>query len=179
MKIEQVHFSHLKPAPWRATHTLKPDMKLLGMSIVDYGWTSNLIARREDGLIIDGFHRWQLAQTSRKLMKRDNGEVPVLWVEVDDIDARIMHIRLNRARGAIVPKFMSMLFRDIMRSKKYTEDELKKNLNMPIDEFTLLMDGGLLKSKNLAEYEYSKAWVPYESNGVQVHKTERPPNADG
>ena len=175
--IELVDAKDLKPASWRSTYTLKPDVKLLVSSLTDYGWLQNLVVN-SDGTIIDGYVRSGLALTNKGLIRKFNGKVPVLEVTVDDIDARIMHVKMNRARGQIVPRYMSALVKDVLRSKKYDPDELKKMLNMTIDEFTLLQNGSLFKQRNLDTHVYSKAWTPIESNGNEIPVIERPPTPD-
>lgn len=177
IQIESVHFDHLRPPEWRATYCLKPDLRTLRESVMTYGWTAPIVVQASTSYIIDGFHRWVLAQKN-PLLKRDKGIVPVHFLEVDEIDAMVAHVRMNRGRGDLVPRFLSMLVRDILRSKKYSEDELKKLLGMGVDEFGLLVEGGLLNRVNLAEYEYSHAWVPIESNGSDSIVIERPPNPD-
>lgn len=178
MKIEQVHFENIRPASWRTTHLLKPDMKCLVDSLRQ-GWLAPLVVQESTSVIIDGFSRWYAAQTSKHLLKRDAGMVPVTFVDVDDIDARLMHVRLNRTKGYVIPKYLSGTVRDILISKKYTVEELMKMLHMSADEMALLRDGSLLNHKKIADYEYSKSWVPIESKVGETPVLERPPNSDG
>lgn len=167
----------LTPATWRSTYVLKPDVKLLATSLIDYGWISPIIVTKS-GLIIDGYQRASLALTNKTILRRDDGMVPVTVVDVDEIDARLMHVRLNRARGLVVPKYLSRLVKDVLRSKKYDHETLKKMLGMGVDEFDLLLEGDLLKSRDIANHTFSKAWTPIESNGKEIPVIERPPNAD-
>jgi hypothetical protein len=52
--------------------------------------------KKDSSEIIDGFHRWVCAQTDKRILKRDKNLVPVIFEDVDKIDAMLMHIRLNR-----------------------------------------------------------------------------------
>lgn len=163
----------LRPAPWRTNYILRPDLKLLRQSLLDYGHAAPLIVRSEDSTIIDGFHRWLVAD--------DDDMLPVTWVSCDEIDAMIMHVRLNRARGHIVNRYLSTLLRRVLRSRKYEGEEVRKKLGMSSDEFDVLADGTLIKIKKIAEHKYSKAWVPVETKGraqAAPVPIERPPNAD-
>jgi ParB-like chromosome segregation protein Spo0J len=175
-----VHFENIRPADWRATHVLRPDLKLLADSIAEDGWVYPIIVRTADSRIIDGFHRWQVAQADKRILARDEGVIPVEFRDIDEIDAMILHARLNRARGSIVAKYLSMMVTDILASRKYTEDDLQKMLRMSVDEIGLLVDGSLIKHRNLKEYQYSKAWVPIEvrDGTSQDPGIERPPNPD-
>jgi hypothetical protein len=120
-----------------------------------------------------------VAQSDKRVQGRDKGKIPVLWQDVDEIDARLMHIQLNRAKGMIVPRFLSLTIKDVLRSKKYTEKQLRNMLCMGIEEFELLEAGNLFVQRKIAEHTYSKAWVPVESNGRDVPTFERPPTPDG
>ena len=180
MNITEVPFNSLRPAPWRVNHTLKPDMLLLGQSMSDYGWLQPIVVQRSTSMIIDGFHRWVICQ--EQAFKKAYGQnVPVLFVDVDDIDAMVMHVRLNRARGNIFAKPFSKLIRTLVISDKYTTDEIADMLNMSADEFDLMLTGGLLKQRKIPQHTYSRAWVPIEapSKGeLENSVIERPPNAD-
>jgi ParB-like chromosome segregation protein Spo0J len=181
MNIEMVDAGDLSEAPWRTTYVLKPDQKVLAGSLLDYGWLSPVIARESNGTIIDGHERWLIAREEKKIMRRDKGRVPVMWVDCDEIEAMIMHVRLNRGRGAIQAKKLSSVFKQITRSGKYEKQELKKLFTMSTDEMDLLYDGGLIKTRKLDQHVYSRAWVPIEAPKGAPTPTmtiERPPNAD-
>lgn len=173
--IEHVKVENLQPAKWRANYVLRPDYLLLRESMDSYGWLQPIIARSNDNTIIDGFHRWIVATEIDKL-----GEaVPVIWVKCDEIDAMVMHLRLNRARGALVPKFVSGTLRRILHSHKFEREELRKMLHMSPDEFDVLADGTLVKIRKVKEHKYSAAWVPVETKGqAQAMTIERPPTPD-
>ena len=181
MNIEMIDGDRLVEAPWRTTYLLKPDQKVLASSLLDYGWLSPVIVHEKTSMIIDGHERWLIAGDEKKIVRRDKGRVPVVWIDCDEIEAMIMHIRLNRGRGAIQAKKLSSVFKQITRSGKYDKPELKKLFAMSTDEMDLLYDGGLLKTRKLDEHVYSRAWVPIEAPKGAPTPTmsiERPPNAD-
>jgi ParB-like chromosome segregation protein Spo0J len=181
MNITTLPYDAIRPAPWRATHVLRPDLKLLARTMTDTGWLSPVVVRRADMTIVDGFHRWVIAHTNKDFIKQWGSDVPVTFVDVDEIDAMILHVRLNRARGQVVAKFLSMLIREVLASRKYDEDTLRRFFGMHADEMTVLVSGSLIKARKIAEHAYSKAWVPVElpvDAPVQAAVIERPPNAD-
>lgn len=175
--FEEVSYEDIAPPDWRATHTLKPDLRLVSDSALEYGWLTPLIVT-QNGTIIDGFHRWWLSHKYRPIERKYKGILPIRRIEVDEIDARILHVQLNRGRGNLVPKMLSELMLDVLDSGKYEEEELKKKLRMGIDEFELLLTENLLKAKKIAEYEYSLAWIPVDGVTGEKIETERPPNPD-
>ena len=182
-EVEWVPTTSVRPADWRAGHILHPDLKLLAHSMTTHGWLTHLVVRRSDAKIIDGFHRWLVAGGNKGFARaHDASMVPVLWVDCDEIDARVMHVQLNRARGVVVAKYLSLLVRDVLRSGKYDKTELRSMFHMGLDEMDLMVDGSLLKTRKIAEHTYSKAWVPVEAPPQSATVApqivlERPPNA--
>lgn len=189
-KILHVSYDAVRPAPWRSTYTFRPEQRLLLQSIRDLGWVSPIIARVADGAIIDGMTRWVLAQNDKTIVKRDNGHCPVLFVDCDEVDAMIHHVRLNRARGQMMAYNLSKLISLAVASGKYSEDTIQRSLGMNRDEFDMLHARDLLIRKTVKEHTYSKAWVPIEAppvgsvvdgSVVTVEPDpiiERPPNPD-
>ena len=166
----------LKPAEWRVTHTLKPDIKVLAGLMIDFGWVSPIIVQKSSMTIIDGFHRWLCAQQEPSKI---NGKVPIVLVDVDDMDAMLMHVRLNRGRGEVVTKHLSNLVRSIVHSKKYSIEQIKDLLTMSNSEIAAMIDGTVIKQRKIKEHVYSRAWVPIEApSEPEMPSLERPPNAD-
>lgn len=172
MNIQYVKPENIKTPEWRATYILRPDLKLLETTIQDIGIMSPILVREEDSTIIDGHARWVIAQ-------RLNLECPVIFVSCTVEDAMIYHIRFNRARGFLVAKDLSNLLNNIIDENGYDLEEIRLMLSMTVDEFEVLVDGSLLKRKNLKEHKYSKAWVPVETNAkVEPIVVERPKTPD-
>lgn len=183
MNIVNLKLENVKPATWRTGYILRPEYKTLKDSMAEYGWLSPILVKQDDYTIIDGFFRWQLASTDKKVAKKVGGEIPVILVDCDEVDAMIMHVRMNRSKGQPVAKALSRLVKRISFTEKYSEGELQNLLGMGYEEFTVLLDGSLLKNRKLKEYKYSRAWVPVEvaPEGAAVSGSisiERPPTPD-
>jgi len=178
--FSSVKFTEISGAPWRTTHLLKPDLNLLSQSISEYGIISPIVVQKKNMQIIDGYHRWLVCAKDKKIQKTLGGVVPVVLFDVDNIDAMVMHIRLNRAKSQIVAKYMSSVLRDIASSKKYSILEIEELFNMNMLELDLMLDGSLLKMRKIKEHKYSNAWVPIEAPAGTVDNVvlERPPNED-
>lgn len=160
--------SDLKPASWASTsYIVKPDYKRLSDSIDSYGMLSPIVIQK-NGSIIDGYHRWIIANELR--LKK----VPVQVVACDDVDAMLLHIDLNRYRGIVVAKYLSRLMQRIMQSKRFSEEALRKRLGMSYDEFDVLLDGTLIKMRKIKQHTYSAAWVPIESKDGEDIYIEKP-----
>jgi ParB-like chromosome segregation protein Spo0J len=180
MNITTLPLSALHGAPWRATHCLKPDQRVLVQSLTESGWLLPLVAT-PNGTLVDGHYRWQLARENKRLAKVLGDLVPVHVVDVDEVDAMVMHLRLNMGRGRVVGHKASQVLRLVLRSGKYTDVQLQEQLRLNDDEWDLLVDGDLVKKRNVPEHRYSPAWVPVEvpeGAAVVPPVIERPPNPD-
>lgn len=181
MKVVDVPLNSLKAPSWGATYLLRPDKMLLRSSLVESGWLQPLVVRLADSTIIDGTKRWDIALSDDKFLNRHGKNVPVVYHDVDEIDAMVLHVRLNRARGNPHPVGLSKILKKIVYSGKYDESDLSSIFMMGSDEVDLLLSSGLLKTKNWEKYDYSRAWVPIEvpkGAEVEISFIERPPNAD-
>ena len=179
MNIVSMPISSLKPPSWRANYILRPDLRLLTDSLIEYGWLQPLIAM-DNGTVIDGSYRLQVAD-SKKVRAVLGDYVPVQVVDVDELDAMAMHFRLNRSRGVPHAKQVSRLVQKLIRSGRWEDGELKTLLRMSSDEFELMLDGTLFKKRKVSDYSYSPAWIPVEAPAGAtsvVPVIERPPNAD-
>tara|TARA_R100000005_G_C4999789_1_gene206579 strand:- start:2469 stop:3005 length:537 start_codon:yes stop_codon:yes gene_type:complete len=166
--MELVKTNELRPADWSSTcYVVKPDYKQLTKSIKEYGMLSPIIAQK-DGTIIDGYHRWVIANENR--IKK----VPVTFLDIDKIEAILLHIDINRYRGIVISKFLSRLIQRIISSGRYSDERLRERMGMTWDEFDVLNEGSLVKMRKIKQHTYSPAWVPIESpTGEDIH-IERP-----
>jgi len=160
--------SKLKPAKWvSSSYVVSPDYRRLTNSIISYGILSPIVCQ-PNGTIIDGYHRWTVANEQK--IKT----VPVMVVDIDDIDAMLLHIDLNRSRGVVIAKFLSRMLKKVIASGKYEYDDLRRKLEMTSDEFDVLADGSLVKMRKIKQHSYSPAWVPIESASGEDIRIERP-----
>ena len=179
MKIENISIDELKKGEWHSNHILKPDLKVLAKSIADFGFIAPLVVMKRDMSVIDGYHRWMIVKENKKLSELFP-VIPCVVVNCDSLEATMMHLRINRAKGSLVAHRVSDLVKKLVRSKKYTEDDLSQLLSMSDDELDVLLDGTIVKRINIAEHKYSRAWVPIEApkDAVETFVPERPPNPD-
>jgi hypothetical protein len=180
--MEWVDGRTLSPASWRTTYIIKTDLEVLFRSMEEYGWLQPLVVQRSSNVIIDGNYRWEIASNSERLIKATKYLVPVIYVDCDDIEAMILHGRLNRGRGNVLAKRLSRIIQKVLRSKKYGEPDLKRMFAIHADEMDMMVDGTLLKDKKISEHKYSNAWVPIEAPASVMEQAiaiERPPNRDG
>jgi len=181
-RYEKLEPSVLRSAPWRATYIVKPDLSLLATSLHRYGWIFPIVAcgKAEDGglLVVDGHERLALASATPQLMIEGRFVPVVVFPNLSETEAMIMHVTLNRARGQVMNARLSHVVRTIIKSGAHSRESLMLTLGMTTDEFQVLLDGSLVKMRKVAEHSYSKAWIPIEASHDERPQFERPPNPD-
>jgi ParB-like chromosome segregation protein Spo0J len=179
MKIENVEIDKLQKGDWHANHILKPDLRVLARSIADFGFLSPIVVMKRDMAVIDGYHRWMVVKENKELRKTIT-HIPCIFIDCDSLEASMLHLRLNRSKGTLVAHRVSDLVKQMVRSKKYTDNDLAQLLSMTDDELDVLLDGTIIKRVNISEHKYSRAWVPIEApkGAVDTFVPEKPPNPD-
>jgi len=181
LNIKYVNPNSLKIPDWRATHILRPDLLVLSSSLSELGFIQPIHVRKSNSEIIDGSERFLLATNVKQIQIHIKNGIPVIQHDVDSLEAMMMHLRLNRGKGSIVAKKMSNIIKKLRLSGKYTVAEMQNILCMKADEMSLMLDGSLIKTRNIQEHKYSRAWVPVEAPPGTIDSSpviERPPNED-
>lgn len=79
-----------------------PEMKLLELSIWEDGYTMPCVCYylkdSDQYEIVDGFHRYMVMKTSRRIYEREQGLLPVVVIDKDLSHRMTSTIRHNRAR---------------------------------------------------------------------------------
>jgi hypothetical protein len=187
MEIELVEGESLNVPDWGATHILRPDLLVLARSIAEHGVLAPLVVQREGSNVIDGAQRLRLCLDNAALNEACEGKVPVVWIDCDNAEAMILHIQINRGRGAVVAHKLSKLIKTLKRVMRMTDAQYKDLFNMKFDELELLLDGSIIKHRKVANHRYSRAWVPVEAppgttdSDLAIRRKvaiEKPPNPD-
>ena len=162
MNMTTRKYDELRPAGWATSHVLRPDERLLVDSLTLHGWLVPLVVTRS-GLIVDGNQRYRLVTDNPKLAAAVGDTIPVNVVDCDEVDAMVMHMRLNRGRGMVVAKRVSGLIHEVLAAGRYDQLTLRKMLCMTPEEFAVLHDAVYVKLKAVSQHQYSRAWVPIEA----------------
>jgi ParB-like chromosome segregation protein Spo0J len=89
--LETVAVEEISPHP---DNPRRGDLDKIGESIDHHGWFGAVLAQRSTGYILAGNHRYQAA------VARGARELPVLWVDVDDDQARRILLADNTTSDA-------------------------------------------------------------------------------
>lgn len=162
LRIEWIDAADLRANAWNPNVVLTSELRLLETSILRTGWVQPVLISRE-GTIIDGYHRWRLSQDSSALRKRYDGKVPCARLDVTEEEAKMLTVRINRAKGTHVAVRMAELVQELIDDHGCLPEEVAAGIGATAEEVDLLYQNSIFKSRNLADAPYSKAWYPAES----------------
>lgn len=136
--LQWIPYGNLRPNDYNPNVVSEENMKLLMQSILTNGWTLPIVVR-PDFTIIDGFHRWMVAQRE-PLNSMLGGLVPVVIVDhkdkSEDVYGTITH---NRARGTHLLGPMKAIVKRLIADGKSTK-EIEKQTGMKAEEIFRLSD---------------------------------------
>lgn len=137
-----------------------PEMKLLELSIWEDGFTQPVVtyfdAERDAYIVVDGFHRYTILKTSKRIYERENGLLPVVVIEKEIGERMASTIRHNRARGSHDIDLMSNIVAELVEMGK-SDSWIAKQLGMDIDELLRLKQITGLAAL-FKDHEFSKSW---------------------
>lgn len=168
--IEWWHADELHANGWNPNVVFTAELRLLERSILMQGWIQPVLINAT-GQVIDGFHRWQLSKDSDALRQKYGGMVPCAVLPINEFQARILTVRINRAKGTHVAMRMADLVKDLVDEGGMDIKSVATELGATRQEVELLYQNEIFKQKNLKDYKYSQAWV------AQDTKIEPKPNA--
>jgi DNA modification methylase len=114
MQAQQIPLERLVEAPWNANRVTAATLQKIRRSIERFGVVENLVARphpSEQGCfeVLSGNHRL------RVVGELGHVSVPVVVLELDDAQARLLAQTLNRTRGSDDPEAYAQLLEEVLR----------------------------------------------------------------
>ncbi len=139
-----------------------PEMKLLELSIWEDGYTMPCVCYYLKDIdryeIVDGFHRYMVMKTSRRIYEREHGLLPVSIIDKDLSNRMTSTIRHNRARGIHNVELMSSIVSELTRSGM-SDSWIMRNIGMDKDELLRLKQlSGLADLFSDKEFSMSDEW---------------------
>ena len=140
-----------------------PDMKLLELSIWEDGYTMPCVCyylKDQDRYeIVDGYHRYMVMKTSRRIYERERGLLPVAVIDKDISERMASTIRHNRARGVHSVELMSNIVSELVKSGM-SDAWIMRHIGMSPDELMRLKQiSGLAELFADKEFGKSDDWV--------------------
>ena len=114
-----------------------PEMKLLELSIWEDGFTMPCVCyydrEKDNYILVDGYHRYQVLKTSKRIYQRENGLLPVVVIDKELSNRMASTIRHNRARGTHNIELMCHIVAELDRAGM-SDEWIMKNIGMDRDE---------------------------------------------
>ena len=116
-----------------------PEMKLLELSIWEDTMPCVCYYDAEGDVyeLVDGYHRYQVLKTSRRIYEREKGLLPVSVIEKDISNRMASTIRHNRARGTHNIELMSEIIAELSRANM-SDQWIMRHIGMERDELLRL-----------------------------------------
>ena len=118
-----------------------PEMKLLELSIWEDGYTMPCVCYylKEQDIyeLVDGYHRYLVMKTSKRIYERENGMLPVSVINKDISERMASTIRHNRARGVHSVELMSNIISELTKAGM-SDAWIIRNIGMTKDELIRL-----------------------------------------
>lgn len=135
-----------------------PEMKLLELSIWEDGYTMPIVCYyvKETDIyeIVDGYHRYTVMLTSKRIRERENSMMPVVVIDKDESNRMASTIRHNRARGSHSIELMSNIVSELVQSGM-SDAWILRHIGMDADELLRLKQitgiAALFKNKEFSE----------------------------
>lgn len=135
-----------------------PEMKLLELSIWEDGYTMPVVCYyvNEDDIyeIVDGFHRYMVLKTSKRIYEREQGMLPVSVINKDMANRMASTIRHNRARGTHSIDLMVNIVSELKESGM-SDAWIMRHIGMDADELLRLKQisglAALFKDREFSE----------------------------
>jgi ParB-like chromosome segregation protein Spo0J len=114
-----------------------PEMELLEVSIWEDGYTMPCVcyylSDSDSYELVDGYHRYLVLKTSKRIYDRERGLLPVTVIEKDLSNRMASTIRHNRARGTHSIELMTNIVSELKKSGM-SDDWIIRNIGMDKDE---------------------------------------------
>lgn len=118
-----------------------PEMKLLELSIWEDGFTMPCVcyydAQQDHYILVDGYHRYSVLRTSKRIYEREKGLLPVVVIEKELSNRMASTIRHNRARGTHNIELMCHIVAELDHAGM-SDEWIMKNIGMDRDELLRL-----------------------------------------
>ena len=150
----------IKANDYNPNRVAPPEMKLLELSIWEDGYTQPIVCyydhENDEYIVVDGFHRYSVMKTSKRIYTRERGMLPVVVIDKDLGERMASTIRHNRARGSHSVDLMSNIVAELLEMGK-SDAWICRNIGMSADELLRLKQNTGIAAL-FKDDEFSKSW---------------------
>lgn len=156
--VKAIPLSKIKANSYNPNAVAPPEMKLLELSIWEDGYTMPIVCYydKENDIyeIVDGYHRYTVMLTSKRIRDRESGMMPVVVIDKDPSNRMASTIRHNRARGSHNIDLMSNIVSELVQSGM-SDSWILRHIGMDADELLRLKQitgiAALFKDKEFSD----------------------------
>lgn len=160
--VRPVPLEKLRANSYNPNKVAPPEMKLLETSIWEDGFTMPIVCYyikdKDIYEIVDGFHRYTVLKTSKRIYDREKGMAPVSIIDKPQEDRIASTIRHNRARGTHGIDLMVNIVKEL-KDTGMSDNWIKNKLGMDMDELLRLKQISGLASM-FEHKDFAEAWEP-------------------
>ncbi len=139
--VKSIPIEKIRANSYNPNSVAQPEMELLEVSIWEDGYTMPVVCYyipAEDIYeIVDGFHRYTVLKTSKRIFEREQGHLPVVVIDKDISNRMASTIRHNRARGSHSIDLMSNIVAELTQAGM-SDAWILKHVGMDKDELLRL-----------------------------------------
>ncbi|MDR1304085.1 MAG: ParB/RepB/Spo0J family partition protein [Verrucomicrobiales bacterium] len=158
--VKAVPVEKIRANAYNPNAVAPPEMKLLELSIWEDGFTMPVVCYYlpdEDVYeIVDGYHRYTVLQTSKRIRERERGLLPVVVIDKDVSNRMASTIRHNRARGTHDIDLMVNIIAEL-KDAGMSDEWIMRHIGMDADELLRLKQVSGL-ARLFADQTFSKSW---------------------
>ena len=156
--VKSIPIEKIRANSYNPNSVAPPEMELLEISILEDGYTMPVVCYQVPGEdmyeIVDGYHRYTVLKTSKRVFDREGGKLPVVVIDKDESNRMASTIRHNRARGSHSIDLMSNIVSELTQSGM-SDAWILKHVGMDKDELLRLKQitgiADLFKDKEFSE----------------------------
>jgi ParB-like chromosome segregation protein Spo0J len=135
--VKRIPIEKIRANTYNPNSVAPPEMKLLELSIWEDGYTMPVVCYYIPGEdiyeIVDGYHRYTVLKTSKRIFEREDGHLPVVVIDKDESNRMASTIRHNRARGSHDVDLMSNIVAELTKSGM-SDAWIMRHIGMDKDE---------------------------------------------
>lgn len=165
-----VPIDKVKANDYNPNKVAPPEMKLLEISIWEDGYTQPIVTYYDEledvYVVVDGFHRYLIGKTSKRIRERENGLLPIVVIKKEIGERMASTIRHNRARGTHNVELMSTIVSELVEMGK-GDRWICTHLGMSIDELLRLKQITGLASL-FTNTDFSDSWEAVDDGSESI-----------
>lgn len=160
--IQWINVKTLNPNDYNPNVVLTQELNLLKFSLLKTGWIQPILISNE-GVIIDGYHRYWLSSNDKDIIARYGYKAPCTVLNINEAERMLLTIRINRAKGNHIAIKMHELVSKVFNQFDYSIEDIAKSIGATKDEIDLLLKEDVFDALDTKNHKYSKAWIPKTS----------------